>query len=141
MKLHLRRLISLGALLLCPAAAVAEQDVQKMRQIYASPKEMALRIRDEDGKPVTDASVHLLAFRLNSAGRHISIDEKPDARGELIARAPAFYGFDKLTIRGTEQSALPYYTLSTDNHGFINKYFRNTGILCHCRYKLEFIIE
>lgn len=119
MNLPLQRLIPLGTLLLCPAIGLAEYDVQKMRQIYASPKELGLRIRDENGKPVTDASVHLLAFRLNSRGRYVSINEKPDDHGELVARAPAFYGFDKLTIRGGKQTALPYYTLSTDNHGFI----------------------
>lgn len=118
----LPRLITHGLLIAAATTSFAENELQRLRRVTAAPKEMHVRIVDETGAPVQAAAARLLIVKANSGGLAEELNETPDFRGEFIARAPAFYGFDELEIRSTAQNGRGSYRIDMNNHDYVQYY-------------------
>lgn len=113
------RFISQILLVAASTNVLAENEMQRLRRVSATPKELHVRLVDETGAPVAATPVLLSIVKANSGGRQIGLEAQTDVKGEFTARAPAFYGFDQLIVKGTDQGGRKSYGLRMNNHDYI----------------------
>lgn len=113
------QLIASGMLLAAATTGLAENELQRLRRVFASPKEMHVQLVDETGAPVQEATASLIIVKANSGGLADKLIEIPDHRGEFIARAPAYFGFDVLEVKSTAKGGKGSYGIAMNNHDYV----------------------